>query len=80
MNKEIELLRHKFREGRSELFRHVTWNSPCQDLLEAHASLVDGLLKEIYEIILPRRPTARLPVRQTPGLPSWPPAAMEEGS
>jgi len=50
MQKEIELLRRKFRKGRSELFRHVTWKSPCRDLLEAHASLVDGLLREIYEI------------------------------
>jgi [protein-PII] uridylyltransferase len=50
MQKEIEHLRHKFRRGRSELFRHVTWTSPCSDLLDAHASLVDSLLREIYEI------------------------------
>ena len=50
MQKEIELLRHKFRKERSELFRQVTWNSSGLDLLEAHASLVDGLVKEIYEI------------------------------
>jgi len=49
MNKKIELLQRKFREGRSELFRHVTWSSSCHDLLEAHAALVDGLMKEIYE-------------------------------
>jgi [protein-PII] uridylyltransferase len=50
MQKEIERLRRGFRNGRSELFRQVSWNSPCCDLLEAHASLVDGLLKEIYQI------------------------------
>jgi [protein-PII] uridylyltransferase len=50
MQKQIELLRHRFREGRSGLFRHVSWNVSCRDLLEAHASLVDGLLKEIYQI------------------------------
>lgn len=50
MQKEIELLRHKFRKGRSELFHQVTWTSPCRDLLEAHASLVDELLREIYDI------------------------------
>ena len=32
------------------MFRHVTWTSPCRDLLEAHASLVDELLREIYDI------------------------------
>jgi [protein-PII] uridylyltransferase len=50
MQKEIEHLRHKFRKGRSELFRHVTWTSPCRELLEAHASLIDDLLREIFEI------------------------------
>jgi [protein-PII] uridylyltransferase len=50
MQKEIELLRRKFRKGRSELFHQVTWTSPCRDLLEAHASLIDGLLREIYDI------------------------------
>ncbi len=50
MQKEIELLQQKFREGRSKLFHQVTWTSPCRDLLEAHASLVDKLLREIYDI------------------------------
>jgi len=50
MQKEIELLRHKFREGRAELFRHVSWSSSSQNLLRAHTSLVDGILNEIYEI------------------------------
>ncbi|MBP1610018.1 MAG: UTP--GlnB [Acidobacteria bacterium] len=50
MQKEIEMLRHKFREDRAELFRHVSWNSSCRDLLVAHSSLVDTILKEIYEI------------------------------
>jgi [protein-PII] uridylyltransferase len=50
MQKEIKYLKHKFREGRSELFRQVSWNASCHDLLKAHASLVDGLLKEIYGI------------------------------
>jgi [protein-PII] uridylyltransferase len=50
MQKEIERLRRRFRDGRSELFSHVSWDASCRDLLEAHASLVDGLLKEIYQI------------------------------
>jgi [protein-PII] uridylyltransferase len=50
MQKEIERLRQKFRKGRLELFRHVTWNSSSHNLLDAHAALVDGLLKEIHEI------------------------------
>jgi [protein-PII] uridylyltransferase len=50
MQKEIERLRRRFRNERSELFRQVSWNSPCRDLLEAHTELVDGLLKEIYQI------------------------------
>jgi [protein-PII] uridylyltransferase len=48
MQKEIEHLRRKFREGRSELFHHVTWTVPSRDLLEAHASLIDDLLTEIH--------------------------------
>jgi len=50
MKNKIERLQHKFHEGRSELFRHVKWNTPCRVLLEAHASLVDGLVNEIYQI------------------------------
>jgi len=50
MQQEIEHIRHKYREGRSELFRDVNWNAPSRGLLEAHASLVDQLLKEVYEI------------------------------
>jgi len=49
MQKVMEQLRQKFHTGRSELFRCVSWNSPSRDLLEAHASLVDSLLKDIYE-------------------------------
>lgn len=49
MQKEIERLRRKFREGRLELFRNVKWDSPCRALLKAHASLIDGLIKEIHE-------------------------------
>ncbi len=50
MQKEIERLRQKFRQGRLELFGHVKWDIPCRELLGAHASLIDDLLKEIYEI------------------------------
>jgi [protein-PII] uridylyltransferase len=49
MQKEIETLRHKFREGRSELFRGVKRDSSCRDLLQAHTLLVDEILKDIYE-------------------------------
>ena len=48
MHTEIERLRQKFRKGRSELFRNVKWGQPSLDLLEAHASLVDEILREIY--------------------------------
>jgi [protein-PII] uridylyltransferase len=50
MQKKIEHLRRKFREGRAELFHGVSWSSPSRELLEAHAALVDGLLVEIYEM------------------------------
>ncbi|MBN2319279.1 MAG: HD domain-containing protein [Acidobacteria bacterium] len=50
MQKEIEELRRKFREGRSSLFRGVTWDSSSRNLLEAHTSLIDSLIKEIYDI------------------------------
>jgi [protein-PII] uridylyltransferase len=50
MQQEIQRLRHKFRDGRSALFRDVSWNASCEDLLDAHTFLVDGILKEIYEI------------------------------
>jgi [protein-PII] uridylyltransferase len=50
MQKEIELLRRKFRNGRTKLFRQVAWTAPARNLLEAHASLVDELITEIYEI------------------------------
>jgi [protein-PII] uridylyltransferase len=49
MEKKIERLREKFRKGREGLFCHVAWNSSPQDLLEAHSTLVDGLLEEIYD-------------------------------
>jgi [protein-PII] uridylyltransferase len=49
MQKEIDQLRHKFRKGRSELFRQVSWTAPSRALLEAHAALVDEILKEIYK-------------------------------
>jgi [protein-PII] uridylyltransferase len=74
MHKKIELLRHKFREGRFKLFRHVTWNASSRDLLEAHASLVDGLLQEVYEASCkaadrkaPRSPNSGLAIVATGG-------------
>lgn len=50
MQKETEQLRLKFHEGRLQLFSHVAWNSSSCALLETHSSLIDGLLREIYEI------------------------------
>jgi [protein-PII] uridylyltransferase len=50
MQREIEHLRNSFREGRSKLFHEIAWTSPGRELLEAHASLIDLLVKEIYEI------------------------------
>jgi [protein-PII] uridylyltransferase len=50
MQKEIEILRRKFCDGRLELFREVTWTSPSRDLLEAHTNLIDTLINEIYRI------------------------------
>ncbi len=49
MQKEIGRLRERFHKGRAELFRNVTWESSPRDLLEAHTSLVDTLVEEIYE-------------------------------
>jgi [protein-PII] uridylyltransferase len=49
MQKKIEYLRRKFREGRGELFHRVSWNSSPRGFLEAHSLLVDRLLNEIYE-------------------------------
>ncbi len=50
MQKEIEFLRRKFRNGRTALFRQVDWTSPSGGLLEAHASLVDEIIRRIYAI------------------------------
>lgn len=50
MQQEIEQLRHKFREGRLQVFRQVSWHASCQDALDSNTSLVDTILKEIYEI------------------------------
>jgi [protein-PII] uridylyltransferase len=50
MQKEIEELRRKFRDGRSELFRRVSWTSPSRSLLQEHTSLIDSLITEIYDI------------------------------
>lgn len=50
MQRETERLRQKFHEGRSGLFGSKPWNKPCRELLDAHASLVDAILREIYEI------------------------------
>ncbi|MDM7997820.1 MAG: HD domain-containing protein [Acidobacteriota bacterium] len=49
MQKVIEQLRHKFHTGRSELFSRVAWNAPSKDLLDAHTTLVDELLKDIFD-------------------------------
>jgi len=74
MEKIVEHLRHKFRAGRAELFRQVSWSSPSRDLLEAHASLIDGLLQEIYqasreaaENVAPRTQPAGLAIVATGG-------------
>jgi [protein-PII] uridylyltransferase len=48
MQKETELLRQKFRLGRSELFRGLKWDSSCRELLRAHAALIDGIVRDIY--------------------------------
>ncbi len=50
MQNEIERLRRKFSDGRSELFSNLSWTAPSRDLLESHTNLIDGLLKEIHEI------------------------------
>jgi [protein-PII] uridylyltransferase len=50
MQKEIEHLRQKFRDGRSDLLHQVSRTSASLELLQAHSKLVDGLLTEIYEI------------------------------
>lgn len=50
MTRKIELLQRSLKEGRAKLFQRVAWNAPCRDLLKAHAALVDGLVREIYEV------------------------------
>ncbi|MBN2243629.1 MAG: HD domain-containing protein [Acidobacteria bacterium] len=50
MQKEIEELRRKYREGRFRLFQGVSWASPSRNLLEAHTALIDSLIKDIYEL------------------------------
>ena len=79
MQKKIEHLRRKFREGRAELFHSVSWSSPSRELLEAHASLVDGLLAEIYEMSCGAadRETSR---SSHSGLLSWLPEVTGEGN
>ena len=49
MQREIEQLWYEFRKGRSELFHNANWAVPC-DLLGAHASLADGIIKEICQV------------------------------
>jgi [protein-PII] uridylyltransferase len=49
IQKEIKRLQHKFREGREELFNRIEWTSPSHDFLEAHAALVDDILRDIYK-------------------------------
>ena len=50
MQKEIEQLRNKFRKERAELFRSVSWTARSGDLLEAHTSLVDAIIKDIHQL------------------------------
>ncbi|MEJ2110616.1 MAG: HD domain-containing protein, partial [Acidobacteriota bacterium] len=50
MRQEIEKLRRKFQDGRQELFRNIVWTSPSRNLLEAHSTLVDSIIEEIYNI------------------------------
>jgi [protein-PII] uridylyltransferase len=50
MQNTIENLRHRLRAGRTELFRNPSWIAPSRDLLEKNAALVDGLLREIYQV------------------------------
>ena len=49
LQKEVQSLQRKFREGREELFSRIQWTSASKDFLEAHVSLVDDILKEIYK-------------------------------
>ena len=50
MQKETEQLRNKFRKERSELFRRVSWTARSGDLLAAHTSLVDAIIKDIHQL------------------------------
>lgn len=49
LQEEIKNLQRKFRKVREELFHRIQWNAPSSDFLQAHASLVDGILKDIYK-------------------------------
>lgn len=74
MQPEIGHLRRKFREGRARLFSAEARRAPCLELLEAHTSLVDGVVSEIYEISCDqagrraeRRPGSGLAIAATGG-------------
>lgn len=47
--REIGHLRRKLREGRAKLFPAGARTAGSRELMAAHAALIDGLLREIYE-------------------------------
>ena len=50
IQKEVKRLQRKFREDREKLFGRIRWDSPSSVFLEAHTSLVDGILRDIHKI------------------------------
>jgi [protein-PII] uridylyltransferase len=49
LQEEIKNLQQKFRKGREQLFHGIQWTAPSHDFLQAHVSLIDGILKDIYK-------------------------------
>ncbi len=48
MQNDVRRLRRMFREGRAGLFTPAARTSPCVELLENHALLIDHIIEEIY--------------------------------
>ncbi len=48
MQNEISRLRNQFRKGRAALFPATARTSPCRELMDRHATLIDRVVEEIY--------------------------------
>jgi [protein-PII] uridylyltransferase len=74
MQADVARLRKKLRDGRARLFASSARTAPCRDLLEAHTTLIDDLVREIYQLSCAqadrksaRGPSAALAIAATGG-------------